>query len=173
MNKERFKERILETENLTDELEDDDANWLIDWGIARLDTVLQGAADEETAGNRVNALMAVMRKINRIAGSYARQSPQDLAGELAALRDLFAAVSGSQDVAAGARAEATTKALTGAAKKKSWKWPWTAKKPPVEQPQPAPPSFEAAAAHLTILSPRQVLEYLANEFYKPIAPPAK
>jgi hypothetical protein len=89
MDKERFTERILETENLTDELEDADASWLLDWGIARLDQVLEGAQDQETAGSRVNALMAVMRKINRIVGSYADKSPQRLAQDLAELRDLF------------------------------------------------------------------------------------
>jgi hypothetical protein len=89
MNKQPYIERMLENENLTDELEDPDANWLLDWGSSQMDTVLEGANDSETAGNRANALMAVMRKINRIAGSYADKSPQSLASDLAALYDLF------------------------------------------------------------------------------------
>ncbi len=174
MDKERFKERILETENLTDELEDADANWLLDWGTARLDTVLRGVKDEETAGNRVNALMAVMRKINRITGSYAGQSPEALAEDLAALRDLFAAAFGPP---AGAAAGATTNAGPNAAANGpgasrgafSWKarrWPWSYKKPQEKAAQPAQPSFESAATHLSTLSPREALEYLANQFYK-------
>jgi hypothetical protein len=97
MDTERFVERILETENLTDELEDADANWLLDWGIGRLDRVLRGAEDVETAGTRVNALMAVMRKINRIMGSYADKSPQRLAEDLADLHGLFNAAFGPAD----------------------------------------------------------------------------
>jgi hypothetical protein len=162
MDKERFTERILETENLTDELDDADANQLLDWGIARLDTVLQGVKDEETAGNRVNSLMAVMRKINRITGSYARQSPQALAEDLATLRDLFAAAFGSQAASAGAPANAAANATTGAFSWKARRWPWTYKKP---QERPAQPSLESAAAHLSTLSPREALEYLANQFY--------
>ena len=53
MEKECFIERILETENLTDELEDADARWLLDWGIQNLDEVLSSTQDEETAGNKV------------------------------------------------------------------------------------------------------------------------
>lgn len=75
MDKERFIEQILETENLTDTLEDNDASWLLDWGIGKLDTVLQGITDRETAGRCVSALMAVMRKMNTIVGSYADKTP--------------------------------------------------------------------------------------------------
>ncbi len=89
MEKERFIERILETENLTSELEDPEANWLLNWGIQQLDQVLVSVEDEETAGDRVNALMAVMRKINRIAGSYTGADPANLASDLAELDELF------------------------------------------------------------------------------------
>jgi hypothetical protein len=89
MDKERFVERMLETENLTDELEDSDANWLLDWGTGQLDQVLQGIVDEEAAGNRVNALMAVMRKINRMTGSRQRRPAVDLSADLLALTGLF------------------------------------------------------------------------------------
>ncbi len=174
MDKERFTERILETENLTDELEDADANWLLDWGIARLDAVLLGVKDEETAGNRVNALMAVMRKINRITGSYTSQSPQALAEDLAALHDLFAAAFGPQAASAGPSAgtPANTAANTptGAFSWKARRWPWTCKKPQEKPAQPAQPSSDAAAAHLSTLTPREVLEYLANQFYLTASP---
>ncbi len=88
MDIDRYKERILETENLTDELEDDEANWLLDWGVARLDDVLGDIDDEEAAGNQVNALMAVIRKVNRITGSYSDKDPESLAQELIALAEL-------------------------------------------------------------------------------------
>jgi hypothetical protein len=89
MDKERFVERMLETENLTDELEDSDADWLLNWGTGQVDQALQGIADEEAAGKRVNALMAVMRKINRMTGSRQRRSAEDLAADLLALTGLF------------------------------------------------------------------------------------
>jgi len=34
MDRQTAIDRITETENLTDGLEDDDANWLLDWEIA-------------------------------------------------------------------------------------------------------------------------------------------
>ena len=91
MDTERYIERILETENLTDALDDDDASWLLDWGIGKLDGLLQSVTDQATADRRAGALMAVMRKMNAIAGSYADKDPQSLAQDLAALQDLFAA----------------------------------------------------------------------------------
>ncbi len=177
MDKERFTERILETENLTDELEDTDANWLLDWGITRLDLVLKGAKDDETAGSRVNALMAVMRKINRITGSYSGQSPQMLAGDLSALHDLFVAAFGPQDIAANARSNAGANASAGAANATPaasfWKskcWPWAHKKRTSKAEPPVQPSFESTAARLSSLSSREVLEYLANQFYPTTSP---
>jgi hypothetical protein len=47
MDRQTASERITETENLTDGLEDDDANWLLDWGIARVDRLLAGITDED------------------------------------------------------------------------------------------------------------------------------
>jgi|GEM_PF-1937662 len=85
-----FKDRILESENLTDELEDSDANWLINWGISLLDPLLLNVEDEETAGEVVNALMAVMRKINRICGGRQSKSVTELALDLEKLSGLFA-----------------------------------------------------------------------------------
>ena len=92
MDTQRFIERMLETENLTDELEDAEAQRLLDWGIARLEPLLQGIEDVETAGDKVNALMALMRKLNRLAGSASGGDPQGLAGELARLDELARAL---------------------------------------------------------------------------------
>ncbi len=129
MDTERFIEQILETENLTDALDDDDASWLLDWGIGKLDVVLDGVKDQETAGSRVSALLAVMRKMNILVGGYTEKDPQTLAADLAALHDLFAAA-----------------------------FPFTGT-------PPARPDFQATAACLSQLPSRQVLEFLAGDFF--------
>jgi hypothetical protein len=90
MDKQLFVDRILETENLTDELEDAEANWLINWGISQLDSLLVAVSDEEQAGEKVNALMATMRKLNRFAGRRQDKDIDDLAAELAGISGLFA-----------------------------------------------------------------------------------
>jgi hypothetical protein len=90
MNKERYRERILETENLTDELEDAQAGWLLQWGIACLDQLLEGTFDnQEVAGKKINELMAVMRKINSMVGASPAAGPGRLAAEFATFNDLF------------------------------------------------------------------------------------
>lgn len=90
MDKQIFIDRILETENLTDELEDSEADWLLNWGISKLDQVLIYAEDEESAAEKVQALMKAMRKVNRITGSRAGEELEELAVDLAVLNDLFA-----------------------------------------------------------------------------------
>ncbi len=72
-------DRILETENLTDGLEDNDARWLLDWGIARLPTLIDKTEDEDAAGAKVNDLMVVMRKVNQIISARGSGSAEDLA----------------------------------------------------------------------------------------------
>ncbi len=96
MDKARYVERILEVENLTDELEDAQANWLLEWGIAQLDWLLEDVSDEEIAGARVNALMAAMRKVNRATGSRAGREPAELAADFATLADLWGRVRGCE-----------------------------------------------------------------------------
>ena len=88
MDKKLFVERMLETENLTDELQDPSANWLLNWGIGLLDVLLKDATDEEAAGLKVNALMAVMRKINRMVGIRLDKDPAALASDFKMLAAL-------------------------------------------------------------------------------------
>jgi hypothetical protein len=88
MNSERFVERMLETENLTDELEDAQAQRLLDWGIAQVEPLVRGIEDAEIAGERVNGLMALIRKINRLAAVAQGSDPQLLAAELAVLNEV-------------------------------------------------------------------------------------
>jgi len=75
-------DRITETENLTDGLEDDDANWLLDWGIGHVDGLVTGIADEDAAGDKLNQLMAVMRTLNQIASNRAAKPPDALAADI-------------------------------------------------------------------------------------------
>jgi hypothetical protein len=99
ISKQPFVERLLESENLTDELEDQDANWLLEWGIGRLNEILHNVSDQELAGERVTALMAVIRRINRLSASYQNKEPEDLAAALVELKSMYQealGVTGSQ-----------------------------------------------------------------------------
>ena len=67
MDRQLFIDRLLESENLTDNLEDEAANTLIKWGISQIDHLIKDK-DEETAGAKVNQLMSLMRAVNSVAG---------------------------------------------------------------------------------------------------------
>lgn len=82
MDRQTAIDRITETENLTDGLEDDDANWLLDWGIAHVDGLVTGIKDEDAAGEKLNQLMSVMRTLNQVASDRAAKSPDALAGDI-------------------------------------------------------------------------------------------
>jgi len=71
-------DRMLETENLTDNLEDEDAKVLIKWGVEQVDTLIDGIDDEEKAGGKTNDLMQLMREINKIAGNPSTASEEKL-----------------------------------------------------------------------------------------------
>lgn len=86
MDEQFFISRLLETENLTDNLEDADANALLDWGVGQIGRLI---ADPLSAGEKVNGLMAVLRKINHLIPDIGVKSPQELA---IALADLAQAV---------------------------------------------------------------------------------
>jgi phosphatidylserine/phosphatidylglycerophosphate/cardiolipin synthase-like enzyme len=95
MEKSIAVERILETENLTDALDDDDANWLLDWGSERVGGLIAGIEDEEAAGAKVNQLMAVMRSLNQIAGERADGDSERLTADVRTLRDRYATAFGA------------------------------------------------------------------------------
>lgn len=135
MDNQRYIDHILETESLTDALNDDNANWLLNWGIARLDAVLQGVTDRETADRRATALMAVMRKMNAIAGRYADKDTLSLAQDL---EDYQTLVTAAFPFASG----------------------------PLGQPNNSPAAAASVAEHLSGLTTREVLEYLAGTFYR-------
>ena len=77
-DRQNFVDRMLETENLTDELEDEPAKWLINWGVEQIDIVTDGIDDEELASEQVGNLMRFMRRLNRIAGNMDSLTAEDL-----------------------------------------------------------------------------------------------
>jgi hypothetical protein len=82
MDRQTAIDRITETENLTDGLDDDDANWLLDWGVAQVDGLVTGIKDEDAAGEKLNQLMSVMRTLNQIAADRAAKPPDALADDI-------------------------------------------------------------------------------------------
>ncbi len=80
MDEDFFIGRLLETENLTDNLEDGDATVLIDWAVKHVGPII---ANPFTAGERANLLMAVLRKINHLIPDLGIKSPQELSNALA------------------------------------------------------------------------------------------
>ncbi len=89
MNEEMAIERITETENLTDGLEDPDANWLLNWGIGYVRDLIGGIEDDERAGAKINALMAVMRKLNQITADRTVKPANALASDIQTLATLY------------------------------------------------------------------------------------
>lgn len=74
-----FIDRMLEVENLTDALEDEEADFLVNWGIAKLKGSLAKINDYEEAGEYTNDLMAFIRTVNQIAGDLENIQPEKLA----------------------------------------------------------------------------------------------
>jgi hypothetical protein len=91
MDKKLYIDRILENENLTSELEDSDAKWLLTWGIHQLDWAVAGV-DEETVAVRVTALMGVLRKITQLVANRGKRSIEFLAEDIRELDHYFARV---------------------------------------------------------------------------------
>jgi hypothetical protein len=75
----KFIDRMLEVENLTDALEDEDAEYLLNWGVAQLKEELGKIEDGEAAGEYTNNLMGFMRTLNQISGDLENIRPEDLA----------------------------------------------------------------------------------------------
>ena len=74
-----FIDRMLEVENLTDTLEDDDADFLLNWGVAQLKGRLISINDSDAAGKYTNELIGFMRTVNQIAGDLENIQPDKLA----------------------------------------------------------------------------------------------
>jgi hypothetical protein len=95
MDEAQAKERMFEVENLTDALDDDDANWLLDWGTKQVGPLIQGIADDDQAGEKVNQLVGVMRSVNRITGERSAASPDELADDVRELVEKYNAALGT------------------------------------------------------------------------------
>jgi hypothetical protein len=95
MDKQAAIDRILETENLTDGLEDEDAHWLLDWGIHTLPILIGEVEDDDIAGEKLNQLMAVMRKINQTVADRQDAAAEDLAEVITGLGRAYAQAFGS------------------------------------------------------------------------------
>ncbi len=78
MDRQVLIDRLLESENLTDNLEDEDANTLIKWGISQISPLVNGIKDENAAGEKVNHLMGLMRQVNTIAGNLSTVSEEKI-----------------------------------------------------------------------------------------------
>ena len=87
MKIERAIERISETENLTDALEDDDANWLLEWGFNRLPGLIGSTPNDQEADSKLTQLMGVMRQVNYITGEREVLEEKDLEREIRVLAD--------------------------------------------------------------------------------------
>jgi hypothetical protein len=111
MDEKIFVERILENENLTSNLVDDDANWLLNWGTGQVKGLIQGIGDVDVAGEKVSALMAVMRKMNRIVGEGDWPSIDELVPELETLAELSAQAFGIPQNASTTKWEAVANQL--------------------------------------------------------------
>ncbi len=74
-----FIEHMLEAENLSDYLEDDDADYLINWGVAQLKEKIAKIENTPSAGEFANNLMGFMRTLNQVAGNLENVRQGDLA----------------------------------------------------------------------------------------------
>ena len=111
MDPQIFVERILENENLTGDLEDGPAAQLLKWGTGQVAALVRDLQDEEAAGAKVNALMALIRQVNRTAGNSAGAAAEDLVGELERLLDRHAQALGGARPAEAAEMQAAAAAL--------------------------------------------------------------
>ncbi len=112
MDEKLFVARILENENLTSSLVDEDANWLLKWGTGQVKGLIQGIGDADAAGEKVNALMAVMRKMNRLVGEGDWPPVDEIVPELETLAELSAQAFGTSHSMSTTEWEAVANQLT-------------------------------------------------------------
>jgi hypothetical protein len=147
MDRQTAIDRITETENLTDGLEDDDANWLLDWGIAQVDGLVTGIKDEDAAGEKLNQLMSVMRTLNQIAADRAAKAPDALAGDIRTFIERYQQAFGAPKAATPTAAPAAD-AQTGPTASPTATAPG-ATSPKAKQDQSAPPTKKGGTVPAT------------------------
>ncbi len=82
---------ILEAESLTDGLNDEDADWLLNWGAERARQLIKGMTDQEAAGERVQRIMGVMRAAVAISTERVEHPAADQGAALQTLLTRYAA----------------------------------------------------------------------------------
>ncbi len=81
---------LLENEALTADLDDDAANLLLDWGMARVRLMHRLAVDEPDPEGYIAVQTKANRKMMRSVNNWtATRARQDLAEHLAALREIL------------------------------------------------------------------------------------
>ncbi|MFZ6026888.1 MAG: hypothetical protein ACOYYS_04155 [Chloroflexota bacterium] len=95
MNTQTYKERLLENENLTADLEDPEADWLLQWGVSQIPIVTDGVTDEAFAGEKISALATFIRRTGRTVVRRNRRTPEELADALRELGNFYARAFGA------------------------------------------------------------------------------
>jgi hypothetical protein len=88
VDKQHAIDKILETENLTESLEDTEATWLLNWGTRQVGALIAGL-DDEAAGRKVSELMAVMRRTGQIISDREAKTTGELVEDLALLAKAY------------------------------------------------------------------------------------
>lgn len=90
MNMQLYIDHLLETENLTADLEDEEAKWLLDWGISQVTMIVGNMSDEEAAYEMVNTLMDFIRRVSHTVVRRKRRTPKQLSVMLSQLGEIYA-----------------------------------------------------------------------------------
>ena len=78
MDPQTAMDMIAQAATLTDHLDTQAAEWLLRWAGDQVSGLLESVVDEELAQGKLNALMAVMRKLNQIADNRQFKTPDAL-----------------------------------------------------------------------------------------------
>jgi len=111
MDTQIFVDRLLEVENLTSDLEDAEAKWLLEWGLQQIPLVIEGYTEEEQAGEQIHALMSFMRRINRLAARRASRPVETILEDLQALQQAYAQAFGQSRLVVQVEFEAAAQQL--------------------------------------------------------------
>jgi hypothetical protein len=90
MDRQAYIDRLLEAENLTDQLDDNAAKVLMDWAVSQVDELTSGLKNKPLADEKVTALLAFLRAVNAYVGGL----PDSTSEGLKAVLDHYSAVFG-------------------------------------------------------------------------------
>ncbi len=108
--KQKLAERILNDESLTDELDDEDADTLINWGLAQIEALSDratvsfspGVPAEKTLEAQAEHIRRVMKHINRLVGKRNLLTTEELEEQLGRLREMVIGLRPAEPDAPGA-----------------------------------------------------------------------